>query len=306
MTLDDASQRYLASQRHGRLATVGPDGHPQNKPVGFHYNAELGTIDISGIDMEASAKYRNVGARPDVAFVVDDVVSEGAAGVRFVEIRGPAEQVTVEPPPAGLSRHIIRIHPRRLVSWNIDPDHPGLQTRDLAAASDEREHEHEREREREHEHEREPARPTLGSDDAATQEAIDAVAHFVEELQAGWDEHDAGVSNRHFVDDVAWGSPFGATVDGYDQLHAIHVRLKQQGRGGSSSRYETVRVLAPAPGVAVAHVRRVALDPAGRPLEPTPETTGAFSEMALYVLVRRNGTWWLAAGQNTPVRPAPG
>lgn len=289
MALNDASQRYLASQGHGRLATVGPDGHPQNKPVGFHYNAELGTIDISGIDMEASAKYRNVGAHPDVAFVVDDVVSDGAAGVRFVEIRGPAEQVTVDPPPTGLSPHIIRIHPRRLVSWNIDPDHPGLQTRDLAVVPDEHE----------------SGRPALGSDDAATQEAIDAVAHLVEELQAGWDEHDADVSNRHFADNVAWGSPFGATVDGYDQLHAIHVRLKQQGRGGLSSRYETVRVLAPAPDVAVAHVRRVALDPAGRPLEPTPETTGPFSEMALYVLVKRNGTWWLAAGQNTPVRPAP-
>ena len=290
MALDDASQRYLASQGHGRLATVGPDGRPQNKPVGFHYNAELGTIDISGIDMEASAKYRNVGARPDVAFVVDDIVPEGAAGVRFVEIRGPAEQVTVEPPPAGLSRHIIRIHPRRLVSWNVDPDHPGLQTRDLAEVSDEHE----------------PARPTFGSDDAATQEAADAVARLVEELQAGWDEHDAEVSNRHFADDVAWGSPFGATVDGYGQLHAIHVRLKQQGRGGPSSRYETVRVLAPTRDVAIAHVRRVALDPDGRPLEPTPDTTGPFSEMALYVLVRRNGTWWLAAGQNTPVRPPPG
>jgi len=27
--------------------------------------------------------------------------------------------------------------------------------------------------------------------------------------------------------------------------------------------------------------------------------------MALYVLVRRNRTWWLAAGQNTIVRPQP-
>jgi pyridoxamine 5'-phosphate oxidase family protein len=170
---------------------MGPDGHPQNEPVGFHYNADLCTIDISGIDMEVSAKYRNVGARPDVAFVVDDVVSEGAAGVRFAEIRGPAEQVTVEPPPTGLSPHIIRIHPRRLVSWNIHPDHPGLQTRDLAAVSDEHE----------------PARPALGSDDATTQEAIGAVARLVEELQAGWDEHDADVSNRHFADDVAWGAP---------------------------------------------------------------------------------------------------
>lgn len=81
------------------------------------------------------------------------------------------------------------------------------------------------------------------------------MARLVEELQAGWDEHDADVSSRHFADDVTWGSPFGATVDGYDQLHAIHVRLKQQGRGGPSSRYEIVRVLAPTPDVAVAHVR---------------------------------------------------
>jgi pyridoxamine 5'-phosphate oxidase family protein len=77
MALDDASQRYLASQGHGRLATVGPDGHPQNKPVGFHYNAELGTIDISGIDMEASAKYRNLGAHPDVAFLREGALRPG-------------------------------------------------------------------------------------------------------------------------------------------------------------------------------------------------------------------------------------
>jgi hypothetical protein len=30
-----------------------------------------------------------------------------------------------------------------------------------------------------------------------------------------------------------------------------------------------------------------------------------FSEMAMYVLVRRDGKWWLAAGQNTPIRPKP-
>ena len=30
-----------------------------------------------------------------------------------------------------------------------------------------------------------------------------------------------------------------------------------------------------------------------------------FSEMTTFVLVRRNGEWWLAAGQHTPVRPKP-
>jgi PPOX class F420-dependent enzyme/OxyR family protein/uncharacterized protein (TIGR02246 family) len=290
MALDDVSQRYLASQQRGCLSTVGPDGRPQNKPVGFVYNAELGTVDIFGTAMDASAKYRNIGLNPDVAFVVDDAVSQAAAGMRFLEIRGHAEQVLVEPPPAaGLSRQVIRIHPRRVISWNVDPDHPGLATADLATTADE------------------PAvaRPTLGGEGALAQRANEAVADLVGQLQAGWDQHDADITNAHFADDILWGGPFGATLEGYEQLHAIHVRLKQQGRGGHWSRYEVVRVLAPAPDVAVAQVRRVALDPAGHPLEPTSDISGPFSEMALYVLVRREGTWWLAAGQNTLIGPGP-
>jgi hypothetical protein len=63
-----------------------------------------------------------------------------------------------------------------------------------------------------------------------------------------------------------------------------------------------VRTLVPATGVVLARVRRDALDAAGRPLPPAD----GFSEMALYVLVRRAGAWWLAAGQNTPIAPPPG
>jgi pyridoxamine 5'-phosphate oxidase family protein len=134
MTLSSIEQNYLAPQQHGRLATVAPDGTPQNKPVGFHYNAELGTIDIYGFGMESSAKFRNIQVNTDVAFVVDDVVSEGSSGVRFLEIRGRAEAVSVPTPPeAYLSTQLIRIHPRRVIGWNVDPDYPGLHTRDVAA-----------------------------------------------------------------------------------------------------------------------------------------------------------------------------
>jgi hypothetical protein len=61
-----------------------------------------------------------------------------------------------------------------------------------------------------------------------------------------------------------------------------------------------VRVLAPAPGVALAQVRRTALDERGEPI-PSLEGVARFSEMALYVLVRHEGVWWLTAGQNTVV-----
>jgi hypothetical protein len=43
----------------------------------------------------------------------------------------------------------------------------------------------------------EPARPTLGSDQSGAREATEAAVRFVEELQAGLDEHDADAYNRH-------------------------------------------------------------------------------------------------------------
>jgi hypothetical protein len=113
------------------------------------------------------------------------------------------------------------------------------------------------------------------------------------------------MSNRRFAADIRWGSPFGATLCGYEELHSIHERLKQAARGGRDTQFEIVNVLAPAPDVAVAQVRRQAIDRHGKAIGPTDDVGESFSEMALYVLVRRDGDWWLAAGQNTIIRPPP-
>ncbi len=152
-------------------------------------------------------------------------------------------------------------------------------------------------------------RPLLGDGGVATDDAAVAVAGLVAELQQGLDDRDAGVYNRHFAADVLWGSPFGMTVEGYGPLHAIHERLNAEQRGGTASRYEVAAVLSPAPDVIVTQVRRVALGPDGEPAPPrapAADASGTFSEMAMYVLVRRDGQWWLAAGQNTLVLPPPG
>jgi uncharacterized protein (TIGR02246 family) len=147
----------------------------------------------------------------------------------------------------------------------------------------------------------EPTRPTIAAHNDL-QAATAAVAGFVAQLQNGWDRHDAAIADAHFSADLAWGSPYGATLHGFDRLYAIHERLFQQGIGGPSSRYEIKHVLPISEDVVVAHVARLALDAAGQPIAPTTQTDSAFSEMALYVLVRRDDTWWLAAGQNTPIR----
>ena len=135
MNFTDAEQRFMARLGRGHLATIAPDGRPQVKPLGFTYNAATGTIDIAGMNMAASAKYRNVQANPHVAFVVDEVTAPTFEGAHFLEIRGEAETAVGPDDPTGhLAPEIIRIHPRRVIAFNVDPAHPGFAARDVKAA----------------------------------------------------------------------------------------------------------------------------------------------------------------------------
>ncbi|MEU7633126.1 PPOX class F420-dependent oxidoreductase [Nocardia sp. NPDC049220] len=119
-TLTPEQIDYLGSQRLGRLATVRPDGTPQNNPVGFRYNAEFDTIDIAGWNMGASWKFRNLATNEHVAFVVDDIASTEPWRVRCLEIRGAARALTdVEPYITGVSREMIRIHPHRVIAFGL-------------------------------------------------------------------------------------------------------------------------------------------------------------------------------------------
>jgi pyridoxamine 5'-phosphate oxidase family protein len=132
MTFSDPEVRFLTRQPRGHLATLGPNGLPQVKPLGFTYNPTLGTIDIAGFNMGASAKYRNVQANPSVAFVVDEVTEDSMEGAHFLEVRGLAETTVGNHDPQGyLAPEIIRIHPRRILSFNVDPGRPGFAARDV-------------------------------------------------------------------------------------------------------------------------------------------------------------------------------
>jgi hypothetical protein len=74
----------------------------------------------------------------------------------------------------------------------------------------------------------------------------------------------------------------------------------RQARGeGGGSRYQIEHARLVAEGVAIAYVRRSSLAERG---EEQPGQTDAFDELALFVLVRRDGAWWLAAGLHTPDR----
>ncbi len=140
------------------------------------------------------------------------------------------------------------------------------------------------------------ARPVLHRP-ADASSADSAVRELVGRLQKGLDSGDADLYDSMFAEDVLWGSPYGAVLAGYPSLNAAHHSI-QDASSVATSRYEVVQTSAPSPDLVLTHVRRRALTQAA-PGGPD------FSEMALYTLVRRDGRWWLAAGQNTPIRDKP-
>ena len=119
---------YLQSQRLGRLATVNPQGLPQNAPVTFHYNSELDTIDIGGRAMSKTKKFRNILKNKRVAFVVDDVLPPWQP--RGIEIRGIAEPVYQGGKDIFANRVgrdywddvFVRIKPTQIIGWGLEGD----------------------------------------------------------------------------------------------------------------------------------------------------------------------------------------
>lgn len=121
-----AELAYLRSQKLGRLATIGPDGAPQVRPVGFAVDADTGTIDIIGRDNPATQKWRNVVRDGRVAFVVDDLAPGGGWNPRALEVRGHAEVLPDERSTRfpGARPGVIRIHPERVLAFGIEDDAP--------------------------------------------------------------------------------------------------------------------------------------------------------------------------------------
>lgn len=121
MSFTPAEIAYLDGQLLGRLATVDGDTAPQNNPVGFFVDGDAGDVLVGGFDLERTRKFRNARRNPNVAIVVDDLVSTSPWTVRGIEIRGQAEALTdVDPPRPGMSRAVIRIRPTWIGSWGIE------------------------------------------------------------------------------------------------------------------------------------------------------------------------------------------
>ena len=118
----DEEREYLAlGVRLGRLASVGRDGMPHVVPTAFRYNQQHDTIDVGGHDFAKRKKYRDVLRNPNVAFVIDDIVSVNPWRVRGIEVRGVAEVLDTGGTELGwgFAPDMFRITPKRIVSWGL-------------------------------------------------------------------------------------------------------------------------------------------------------------------------------------------
>lgn len=120
--LTEKELAYVNGQRLGRLATSNARGVLHVCPVGFRWNDRDGTIDIGGINLPPSLKFRNVQANSNASFVIDDVASIDPWTPRGIEFRGTAETratggTDVNP---RFGPELIRIRPHRIRAWGIE------------------------------------------------------------------------------------------------------------------------------------------------------------------------------------------
>ncbi len=113
---------YLASQPLGRIATTGADRKPHVVPTSFRYNADLGTVDVGGLHVADTKKYRDVEANGWAAIVVDDLASVDPWTPRFLA-RSEAGAEAIPPGGAhlgpGFGDAFIRIYPEKVYSYGL-------------------------------------------------------------------------------------------------------------------------------------------------------------------------------------------
>jgi pyridoxamine 5'-phosphate oxidase family protein len=117
MAFTEEEVTYLRSQPLGRLATVASGGQPDVVPVGFDFDGTY--IYVSGYgDNTRTKKFRNVlDGHPQVAFVIDDLVSTNPWTPRFLRVYGTAD--IVERDGYAGRKAYLRITPTVTWSWNL-------------------------------------------------------------------------------------------------------------------------------------------------------------------------------------------
>ncbi|MGI9163775.1 MAG: PPOX class F420-dependent oxidoreductase [Mycobacterium sp.] len=109
---------YLAGQPLMRFASASPTGRPDVATVAFSVDRD--DIVTAGFDITKTVRYRNIGANPRAAVVIDDLAALDPWTPRGVKIRG---RVRIEDSGGGRR---FRISPEVIWSWGVNDPGEGI------------------------------------------------------------------------------------------------------------------------------------------------------------------------------------
>jgi len=138
------------------------------------------------------------------------------------------------------------------------------------------------------------ARIRLASEHTDTQE----LTQFVLEMEQAFNRKDAERVCRDVTRDAVWVDPAGVVLEGWYRIFEARKSLFDGPLRELRARYSIEHIRFPDPDAALVHLVQEPLDQRGQPL------SGARACRSLYVMVRRDGRWWLSAVQNTEL-PTP-
>lgn len=125
-----------------------------------------------------------------------------------------------------------------------------------------------------------------------------AIRAIVADVEAGFNATDAALMDRHVGDDATVVTALGRELRGRAAIDAASEAGLAGPLADQRARYEVTGITLVRPDVALAHKRAWAIDAAGADLDV------GHAMVALYVLTKEDGRWWIRARQNTLVPPA--
>jgi uncharacterized protein (TIGR02246 family) len=136
-------------------------------------------------------------------------------------------------------------------------------------------------------------------EDTVTDHAADAedIRRVIADAEKAFNAKDPDLLVEHFARNVTAVGVTGALHVGRAAVLAASSSLFAGPLRDQRARYELVDVLFVRPDVALARKNATAVGPDGEPLSV------GHAMIALYVLVRENGRWWVVGRQNTLVQP---
>ncbi|HEX2576207.1 MAG TPA: SgcJ/EcaC family oxidoreductase [Aquihabitans sp.] len=140
-------------------------------------------------------------------------------------------------------------------------------------------------------------RPTLADPADGTDHAEDRrrIADIVRDVETGFNTKDADLAVEHFAADAVAINAVGGLVSGWDELAEAH-RVGFAGfLAEQFARYEVGPITFVRPDVAIVLKEAWATDRSGADLDLD------HAMRALYVFVKEDGRWWIAARGNTLV-----